>query len=441
MLNLFLMRVDGAAPGAAAYALSSAWFVVALVAAGLTAALAGVVVGIPTLRLRGDYLAIATLGFGEIVRVGLLNLEVMGGASGFNGLPPFGRIPPCASFAVVYLVALACVLVATTLKRSTLGRALLAIREDEVAAEAVGIDTTRAKVFAFALSAFFAGVAGALLAHDQGNINPGMFNFMRSIEVIAMVVLGGSGSTTGCVLAAIFLTFIREGLRDLAEFRMILYAEILLVMMLVRRQGLLGNRELCAAEWHELGHFLRTRGLRGVGAALLGWLRGVRTALALRLVRPGQAPWTAIFAGAVLLLPLVDLLLAWLLPPATQPYPRTYAAEIVAALTELLHRGMLPNAYLHPVASNLQIPLVPHLGLSIALLLLILPWSLLAFAIAEGRRRLGWVVVAAALLGLWHGGGLLLLGARLPRVTVEAFGAVLTLLAALDWTLGWRRKR
>ncbi|MCC7495367.1 MAG: branched-chain amino acid ABC transporter permease [Fimbriimonadaceae bacterium] len=420
--------------------LIAVWFAGAVILAGLVSAAAGMLVGFPTLRLRGDYLAIATLGFSEMTRVALVNLETMGGASGFNGTAPFGFIPSYANFTAVYLVALACIVLVTALKRSTEGRALLAVREDEVAAEAVGVDTTRYKVLAFALSAFFAGAAGALLAHDQGNIVPQMFNFQRSIEVIAMVVLGGSGSTTGCVLAALGLTVLREGLRDLAAYRLILYAEILLVMMLVRRQGLLGSREITAHDWHAWGQFLRQHGLRGVWRSLGEWLRGSLRRVWQSLVRADQSRFTHLLAGGLWLLPWLDLLAVRLLPPATQPYPRTWLAELIAALSSVLHQGLAQNLYLRGIAADLQLPLAPNLGLSAALLLLWLPWWTVAYGVAAGHRRAGWWAAGAAALFCWHGVGSLLVGHRHPRTLVEAALAVVVLLATLGW-LGRLRRR
>ncbi len=441
VLNLFLQRVGEQAPGFGAMLAGQGLMLLAAVLAGLVAALAGVVVGRPTLHLRGDYLAIATLGFGEIVRVVLINLGVVGGASGFNGIAPFGCIPSYANLINVYLVAVACVAVATSLKRSAHGRALLALHTDEVAAESVGIDTTHYKVFAFALSAFFAGVAGCLLAHHQGNINPKMFNFMLSIEVIVMVVLGGTGSTTGCVLAAAILTILPELLRSVDQWRMVLYAEILLVMMLVRRQGLLGRRELCGEDWRRWWAFCREHGWRGLGREAWRWLVATRAALAARLHRPGQTVFVARLALLVLLLPWLDLIAAWWLPPATQPYPRTYVAELVGSLSALVHSGLAHVPVLQQLGHELQFPLQPNLGLSLALLILVLPWSTLAFALAAGERRAGWGLLGAATLTLWHGGGLYVMGDRLPRRGVEALGAAVMLVLAVVWLALQRRRR
>jgi branched-chain amino acid transport system permease protein len=441
VLNLFLVK--GQAAGVATVALSQAWFALTLLAAGLAAALCGVLVGLPTLRLRGDYLAIATLGFGEIVRVVLLNLEVVGGASGFSGRPPFEQIPSYTNFLNVYLVALLLVMAVTALKRSAGGRALVAIREDEVAAEAVGIDTTRYKVRAFAFSAFFAGVAGGLLAHYLGLIipSPTMFGFLRSIEIIAMVVLGGSGSTTGCLIAAVVLTVLPERLRDLEQWRMVLYAEVLVVMMLFRRQGLMGTRELEAEDWRKLGRFLRRERLGGVLRGLARRLDGWRRALGERLFITGAPKALGWLALALLAVPVIDFLLfapalgemlvraQSAKPPAWLAYagspPRTLAADVCAALSALVPRGFQSVGLLKPLAGELQLPLAANPGLSLALLPLLGPWSALCYRLAKGDRRPGGWLLAGLALALWHGAGLLAQHQGGARQVVEAVVAAL----------------
>jgi branched-chain amino acid transport system permease protein len=210
----------------------------ALLLGGLLAALAGYLVGLPSLRLRGDYLAIVTLGFGEIIRVLILNIDAVGAA---RGLP---NIPAWVDFFWVGLGVVAVVALSVNLARSTHGRALFAIRDDEVAAEALGVDTTRYKVLAFVIGSFFAGVAGGLFAHYLSYLNPNSFTFIKSIEVIAMVVLGGMGSVSGAVLAAIVLTLLPEVLRPVKDYRMVIYSLMLIVLMITRPQGLLGSREL-----------------------------------------------------------------------------------------------------------------------------------------------------------------------------------------------------
>jgi branched-chain amino acid transport system permease protein len=214
------------------------FFALALAAAMAMAGLAGVVVGLPSLRLRGDYLAIVTLGFGEIIRVIIENTKVLGQATGISGLPPYTNVV-WAGMGVV-----ATVVMARRLLLSTQGRALLAIREDEVAAEAMGVDTTGYKVRAFVISAAYAGLAGALISHAILLATPRMFTFVRSIEVVVMIVLGGLGSITGSVIAAVVLTLGLEALREFQAYRMVVYALLLIVLMLLRPQGIFGTHEL-----------------------------------------------------------------------------------------------------------------------------------------------------------------------------------------------------
>jgi branched-chain amino acid transport system permease protein len=210
---------------------------------GITAAAAGVLVGVPTLRLRGDYLAIATLGFGQIITVILNQIESVGsfevgGSAGLHG------IPIVTNFFWTYLTVVICIVVIGRLVYSQKGRPFFAVREDEIAAAAMGVDTTFYKVAAFVIGAFFAGMAGVLDACVSGNLDPAGFNFVRSIIIVMMVVIGGSGSITGSILAAAILTLLPEYLRTLESWRLVIYALILIIMMLVRPAGVLGNREL-----------------------------------------------------------------------------------------------------------------------------------------------------------------------------------------------------
>ena len=202
------------------------------------AALAGLVVGMPSLRLRGDYLAIVTLGFGEIIRSVIENMDSLGRAIGLSGLPGLTTI------AWTGTAVIATIVMARRLAVSTQGRALFAIREDEVAAEAMGVDTTGYKVRAFVISAAFAGLAGGLIVHLLQLATPRSFTFIRSIEVVVMVVLGGLGSITGSILSATVLTVALEALREFQQYRMVVYALLLIVLMLLRPQGLFGTREL-----------------------------------------------------------------------------------------------------------------------------------------------------------------------------------------------------
>ncbi|MBT2288302.1 branched-chain amino acid ABC transporter permease [Paenibacillus albidus] len=213
-------------------------FVLALLIAGLVAAFFGVLIGIPTLRLNGDYLAIATLGFGEIIRIVLLNTEYVGGASGLSG------IRTQTTWTMMFLFTLLTIVVINNFIRSSHGRACLAIRENEIAAEAMGINTTLYKVIAFSLGALFAGMAGGLSAHKFYVINPGSFNFLKSFEILVMVVLGGLGSTSGAIVGAIVLTVLFTVLQEYPELRMMIYSAILILMMIFRPKGLLGSTGL-----------------------------------------------------------------------------------------------------------------------------------------------------------------------------------------------------
>jgi branched-chain amino acid transport system permease protein len=230
-LSLFIApRLFG---GAAATAPQQAGiFLLALIAGGLCAALAGLFVGVPSLRLKGDYLALVTLGFGEIIRVIFQNFEKLGGALGLNGIPAYTTI-----FWVIAFVAIT-VFVVTCLVNSTYGRGFLATHDDEIASEAVGLNTTRYKIVAFVIGAFFAGIAGGLYGHFKLTITPTGFDFTKSIEIVVMVILGGMGNTLGVIMAAVLLTLLPELLRPIAEYRMIIYSFLLIVLMLVRPQGL-----------------------------------------------------------------------------------------------------------------------------------------------------------------------------------------------------------
>jgi branched-chain amino acid transport system permease protein len=207
-------------------------FLAALVLGGLMAALAGLAVGVPTLRLRGDYLAIVTLGFGEIIRVIFQNMDCVGGASGLKGIPGYTNFFWAWSLAAVAVFAVTC------LVNSTYGRGFIAVHDDEIAAGSVGINPVRYKVTAFIFGAFFAGVAGGLYAHHKSFLSPTGFDFMKSIDIVVMVILGGMGRTAGVILAAISLTLLPEFLRGFAEYRMILYALLIIVLMILRPQGL-----------------------------------------------------------------------------------------------------------------------------------------------------------------------------------------------------------
>jgi len=225
-------------------------FPFALAAGMATAAIAGVVVGLPSLRLRGDYLAIVTLGFNEIIRVVIENTPFLGQATGISGLPRL------TSVVWVGMGALFTIAMARRLGASTHGRALLAIREDEVAAEAMGVDTVSYKVRAFVIASAFAGLAGGLLVHLIQLCTPRSFTFIKSFEAVVMVVLGGMGSVTGSIVSALLLTFALEGLREAQQYRMVGYSILLIVLMLTRPTGIFGTREI----WDLLPRRFRTRG-------------------------------------------------------------------------------------------------------------------------------------------------------------------------------------
>jgi branched-chain amino acid transport system permease protein len=238
--------VDKFPEGMTHWILQNSLLLVAVLVAGLAAALAGYVVGLPSLRLRGDYLAIVTLGFGEIIRVLILNVESIGAARGFSGIPAWSNF-----FWVFFFCGLT-ILISVRLVNSSVGRAFLAVREDQIAATAMGVDTTKYKVKAFIVGSFLAGCAGGLFAHySPAYLNPTMFTFIRSFEVVAMVVLGGLGSISGSIVAAIILTILPEALRMVKDYfpggrdpRMVIYSIMLIVLMLTRPQGLLGRKEL-----------------------------------------------------------------------------------------------------------------------------------------------------------------------------------------------------
>ncbi len=227
-------------------------FPISLILGGVLAAAAGLLVGIPSLRLKGDYLAIATLGFGEIVRVFLVNFDYMGAARGQTNIPQY------SNFFWVYSIVLISTVVILNLIRSSPGRAIISVREDELAAEVMGVWTVYYKVAAFLLGAFFAGVAGGLLGHLLTILTPDKFNFVLSIEIVVIVVVGGMGSTSGVLLAAVLLTALPEllrftsgaasipGLSLLGEpsMRMILYSLTMILLMIFRPKGLCGNKEI-----------------------------------------------------------------------------------------------------------------------------------------------------------------------------------------------------
>ncbi len=207
-------------------------FALALIVGGLCAAFAGLLIGIPSLRLKGDYLALVTLGFGEIIRVVFQNVESLGGALGLFGMPAY------TTFAWTYGCVALTIFTVGCLVNSTYGCGFRATNDDEIAAESVGLDTTRYKIVAFVIGAFFAGVAGGLFAHFKLTIDPRGFDFTRSIEIVVMVILGGMGNTVGVILAAILLTILPEALREVSEYRMVIYSLLLIFLMMLRPNGI-----------------------------------------------------------------------------------------------------------------------------------------------------------------------------------------------------------
>lgn len=212
-------------------------FIIALITGGIIAAVAGLIVGIPTLRLRGDYLAIATLGFAEIIRIMFLNIEYVGGAAGM-------QVSHMTTWTYAFICLVITIVVISNFTNSRHGRACVSIREDEIASDAMGINTTYYKVLAFVIGAFFAGIAGGLYAHNFYIIQPVNFGFLKSFDILIFVVLGGLGSLTGSVIAAVLLTIVSTLLQELPETRMIIYSIVLILVMLYRPQGLMGTREI-----------------------------------------------------------------------------------------------------------------------------------------------------------------------------------------------------
>lgn len=238
---------------------------IGLIAGGLVAALFGLLIGMPALRLKGDYLAIITLGFGEIIRVVIENLSFTGGAAGLSRITRMSRAfssDPAVSntiqFSIVFWIMIIIITSIYTLGRSRHGRAIISIRENEVAAEATGINTTYYKLFAFTLAAFFAGIAGGLYAHQIGMLTAKTFGFNKSIEYLVMVVLGGMGSITGSIISSVVLVALPEFLRGFSEWRLVIYSLLLIIMMLFRPSGLMGTKEFSLTRvWDATGAFFK----------------------------------------------------------------------------------------------------------------------------------------------------------------------------------------
>ena len=222
-------------------------FILGVVLGAVAAAILGFLVGLPTLRLRGDYLAIATLGMSEIIRIIFLNLEITNGAAGLIGIPQF------INWTWLFIFTVGIVLLLSNFVKSAHGRACISIREDEIAAESMGVDTIRYKVIAFIIGAACAGIAGAIYASYFYYLEPNLFGFLKSVDVLVIVVLGGLGSLSGSMLAAILLALISTYLQSFPEIRMVLYSLILIIIMIFRPQGLMGSREISLSVFSKLG--------------------------------------------------------------------------------------------------------------------------------------------------------------------------------------------
>ncbi len=357
-----------------------ALFIFACVFGGVVAALAGLVVGLPSLRLRGDYLAIVTLGFGEIVRVlvqqtsevldpkaanELSMIEAakhIGGPLGFTGTPTYvsptpwiedaaGRQTGHAGIFFAFMFVTIVLIVAYRLKASSKGRALLAVRENEIAAEAMGVDTARVKVVAFVTAAFFAGIGGALFAHEVGvTLNPKELGFQKSIDLVIMVVLGGMGSITGVVLAATVLTILPELFREFAEYRMPVYALALIIVMIVRPQGLLGIKEVWELQPRKK-YLLGTLIASAIGLVLwlvLGWLHlgiGWADSLFTAFSLIGALTLIIGLAGAL----LFGVLLLWT-TVFGEPAARQFSSAVAGA--DLAHATDSPTTSATPPKDN-----------------------------------------------------------------------------------------
>ena len=231
-------------------------FIIALLIGGVMAMIAGLIIGVPALRLKGDYLAIITLGFGEVIKTILLSMAIIGGAKGYIGIPRVTTFTSAYVFVIITIVFV-CLLI-----KSRHGRAIISISEDEIASEASGINIVKYKIMAFAFAAFFAGIAGGIYAHYMGIIEPKTFGFNKSIEILVMVVLGGMGSINGAVIATIAITILPEMLRSLSQYRTLMYAVTLIGVMLhkydPRVQVIMCKTKVCCAKnWAKINPFKR----------------------------------------------------------------------------------------------------------------------------------------------------------------------------------------
>ena len=215
----------------------------AVLCATIVTAFAGFLIGFPVLKLSGDYLAIVTLGFGEIIRVVFINLKALTGGPNGRQFTTIVKMNGELAFVIVTSILIVTLALLQNFLRSTYGRAIMACREDEIAADASGIDTFRYKMTGFVIAAFIAGIGGSLYAMVVGHVQPRAAEFLRSIDFLIYVVLGGMGSMTGSILSAYVLTYLQEFLRFLQDYRLLIYPLILIFVMFFRPQGLLGMKE------------------------------------------------------------------------------------------------------------------------------------------------------------------------------------------------------
>lgn len=213
-------------------------FIVSIIIGAIIACVFAAAIGYPTLKLTGDYFAITTLAFCEIIRIVIMNIDAIGGARGFTG------IPKKTNFTLAFFFAVITIVIIYNIIHSSQGRAMLSVRENEIAAQSMGINAFKYKMMAFIIGAFFAGLAGGLYSHYMGYIQPASFDFNKSIDYLTFVVFGGMGSLSGSIIATIILTFLPELLRSMQDFRMIIYPLALIILMIFRPQGLLGDKEL-----------------------------------------------------------------------------------------------------------------------------------------------------------------------------------------------------
>ncbi len=220
---------------------------IAMLLGAVMAGVVGMLIGFPVLRLRGDYLAIVTLGFGEVIRLLIRNIDftvgktITGGASGLKGIP---KIRGAELILLAILLVLLTILVLKHIAESSEGRALISLREDEIASEAMGVNTSYYKLLAFIVGSFFAGLAGALYAHQRGFLDTNNFDLFKTVDILLMIVIGGLGSLSGAIFGAVILTIISEMMRGFSEYRMIVYSVILVALMLIRPKGIFGKTEI-----------------------------------------------------------------------------------------------------------------------------------------------------------------------------------------------------